>query len=55
MKFTQSYGASGDQANAVVAGQAADVVEFSLLTDMQKLVKKNLWPPTGIRTRSTVS
>ena len=30
VKFTQSYGASGDQANAVVRGQAADVVEFSL-------------------------
>src|SRR5205085_1982765 len=26
VKFTQSYGASGDQANSVVAGQAADVV-----------------------------
>src|SRR5664279_5343937 len=34
VKFTQSYGASGDQANAVVSGQAADVVEFSLETDM---------------------
>jgi sulfate/thiosulfate-binding protein len=42
VKFTQSYGASGDQANAVVAGQAADVVEFSLQTDMAKLVKANL-------------
>jgi sulfate/thiosulfate-binding protein len=42
VKFTQSYGASGDQANAVVSGQSADVVEFSLETDMTKLVKKNL-------------
>ncbi|MDQ1485474.1 MAG: sulfate/thiosulfate transport system substrate-binding protein, partial [Actinomycetota bacterium] len=42
VKFTQSYGASGDQANSVVSGQAADVVEFSLETDMSKLVKKNL-------------
>jgi sulfate/thiosulfate-binding protein len=42
VKFTQSYGASGDQANSVVNGQAADVVEFSLVTDMTKLVKKNL-------------
>jgi sulfate/thiosulfate transport system substrate-binding protein len=42
VKFTQSYGASGDQANAVVSGQAADVVEFSLLTDMTKLVKANI-------------
>ena len=42
VKFTQSYGASGDQANAVVNGQEADIVEFSLETDMTKLVKKNL-------------
>ena len=40
VKFTQSYGASGDQANAVVNGQQADIVEFSLQTDMEKLVKK---------------
>ncbi len=62
VKFTQSYGASGDQANAVVAGQAADVVEFSLLTDMTKLVKENLvaadWnsnPYHGFVTDSVVS
>jgi sulfate/thiosulfate transport system substrate-binding protein len=42
VKFQQSYGASGDQAAAVLAGQKADIVEFSLLTDMTKLVKKNL-------------
>jgi sulfate/thiosulfate transport system substrate-binding protein len=42
VKFQQSYGASGTQANAVVAGQRADVVEFSLQTDMDKLVKKGL-------------
>jgi len=45
VKFTQSYGASGDQANAVVSGQPADVVEFSLLTDMTKLVKANIVAP----------
>jgi len=62
VKVTQSYGASGDQANAVLAGQAADVVEFSLLTDMTKLVKKNLvaadWdsnPEHGFVTDSVVS
>jgi len=62
VKFTQSYGASGDQANAVVAGQAADVVEFSLQTDMAKLVKANLvaadWnsnPNHGFITDSVVS
>ena len=62
VKFTQSYGASGDQAAAVIAGQAADVVEFSLLTDMTKLVKKKLvaadWdsnPEHGFVTDSVVS
>jgi sulfate transport system substrate-binding protein len=62
VKFTQSYGASGDQAAAVIAGQAADVVEFSLVTDMTKLVKKNLvaadWdsnPEHGFVTDSVVS
>ena len=62
VKFTQSYGASGDQANAVVNGQSADVVEFSLVTDMTKLVKKNLvasdWdsnPYHGFITDSVVS
>ena len=62
VKFTQSYGASGDQAAAVIAGQAADVVEFSLLTDMTKLVNKKLvaadWnanPEHGFVTDSVVS
>src|SRR4051794_38232958 len=32
--FTQSYGASGDQSRAVEAGLAADVVAFSLESDM---------------------
>ncbi|HEY5199298.1 MAG TPA: sulfate ABC transporter substrate-binding protein [Acidothermaceae bacterium] len=62
VKFTQSYGASGDQAAAVIAGQAADVVEFSLLTDMTKLVNKKVvaadWnanPEHGFVTDSVVS
>jgi sulfate/thiosulfate-binding protein len=62
VKFTQSYGASGDQAAAVIAGQAADVVEFSVLTDMTKLVNKKLvaadWdsnPEHGFVTDSVVS
>jgi sulfate transport system substrate-binding protein len=38
VSFSQSYGASGDQARAVEGGLAADVVEFSLQPDMQKLV-----------------
>jgi sulfate/thiosulfate transport system substrate-binding protein len=40
--FNQSYGASGTQAKAVVAGQAADVVEFSRQPDMENLVTANL-------------
>ncbi|MDX6652517.1 MAG: sulfate/thiosulfate transport system substrate-binding protein [Solirubrobacterales bacterium] len=38
ISFNQSYGASGDQSRAVGAGLAADVVEFALEPDMQKLV-----------------
>jgi sulfate/thiosulfate transport system substrate-binding protein len=41
-KFNQSYGASGSQARAVVAGQTADVVEFSRATDMESLVAAKL-------------
>ena len=37
--FTQSYGASGDQARAVAAGQPADVVALSLAPDVDTLVK----------------
>jgi sulfate/thiosulfate-binding protein len=40
--FQQSFGASGSQARAVLAGQPADVVEFSLQTDMDKLAKAGL-------------
>jgi sulfate/thiosulfate transport system substrate-binding protein len=40
--FTQSYGASGDQSRAVEAGQAADVVAFSLAPDVDRLVKDGL-------------
>src|SRR3954453_21535619 len=43
--FTESYGASGDQSRAVVAGLPADVVEFSLAPDMDRLVKANLVDP----------
>jgi len=42
VKFTESYGPSGSQARAVIAGQKADVVEFSLQTDMENLVKSHL-------------
>ncbi|MEY2400743.1 MAG: sulfate/thiosulfate transport system substrate-binding protein [Ilumatobacteraceae bacterium] len=38
--FTQSYGASGDQSRAVVAGLEADYVAFSLAPDVTRLVKE---------------
>jgi sulfate/thiosulfate-binding protein len=40
--FQQSYGASGDQARAVIGGLPADYVAFSLAPDMDKLVDENL-------------
>jgi len=42
--FSESFGASGAQSRAVLAGQPADVVEFSLEPDLTKLVKANLVP-----------
>jgi sulfate/thiosulfate transport system substrate-binding protein len=42
--FSQSYGASGDQARAVAAGQSADVVALSLAPDIELLVGKGLVP-----------
>ena len=42
VKFTQSYGASGDQSRAVESGLPADYVSFSLETDMTRLTKANL-------------
>jgi sulfate transport system substrate-binding protein len=44
--FAQSYGASGSQARAVIAGQKADIVDFSLQPDMQKLVDAGIVAPT---------
>lgn len=62
VKFTQSYGASGDQSRAVENGLKADVVAFALEPDMTRLVKKNLvapnWnadPEKGMITDSVVS
>jgi sulfate/thiosulfate transport system substrate-binding protein len=40
--FTQSYGASGDEARAVAAGQPADVLNLSLEPDITTLVRKGL-------------
>ena len=59
--FDQSYGASGEQARAVIAGLKADVVALSLEPDMTSLVKAGLvarnWKQDGyegIVTRSVV-
>ena len=41
-KFTQSYGASGDQSRAVDSGLHADVVAFSLEPDVTRLVKDGI-------------
>ena len=61
VSFTQSYGASADQTNAIVNGLPADVVDLSLEPDMQTLVKHGLvaknWNAgkyNGIVTRSVV-
>jgi sulfate transport system substrate-binding protein len=61
VSFDQSYGASGEQARAVVAGLKADVVALSLEPDVTTLVKAGLVAPSwkqnqwhGIVTRSVV-
>jgi sulfate/thiosulfate-binding protein len=41
-RFAESYGPSGDQARAVIAGLPADYVAFSLAPDMDKLVDEGL-------------
>jgi sulfate/thiosulfate transport system substrate-binding protein len=45
VKFNTSYGPSGDQSRAVEGGLPADVVEFSLAPDMDRLVQANLVDP----------
>jgi sulfate/thiosulfate transport system substrate-binding protein len=62
VQFSQSYGNSGDQARAVVAGLPADIAALSLEPDIAKLVAENLvapdWsatPTKGIVTRSVVA
>jgi sulfate transport system substrate-binding protein len=61
VEFEPSYGASGDQSRAVVAGSDADVVHYSLETDVTRLVDEGLvaddWkdnPTKGIATSSVV-
>jgi sulfate/thiosulfate-binding protein len=60
--FSQSYGNSGDQARAVIAGLPTDIAALSLEPDITKLVKEKLvaagWnatPTKGIVTRSVVA
>jgi sulfate/thiosulfate transport system substrate-binding protein len=61
VEFTTSYGASGDQSRAVVAGADADVVHYSLESDVTRLVDEGLvaddWKDNatfGIATSSVV-
>lgn len=61
VEFEPSYGASGDQSRAVLAGANADVVHYSLETDVTRLVKEGLvaedWKDNatnGIATTSVV-
>ena len=61
VKFTESYGGSGDQSRAVVAGQPADYVHFALAPDVDRLVDENMVDSTwaenahdGIVSRSVV-
>ncbi|MBP5976293.1 sulfate ABC transporter substrate-binding protein [Brasilonema sp. CT11] len=61
--FTQSYGASGSQADAVIKGLQADVVHLSLGIDVNKIEQAGLIKPDwelkaplgGILTRSVVA
>jgi sulfate transport system substrate-binding protein len=62
VEFANSFGASGDQSRAVESGQPADVVEFSLQPDMQRLVDAGIvdsnWDQNqykGIVTNSVVT
>jgi sulfate/thiosulfate transport system substrate-binding protein len=62
VSFSNSFGASGDQSRAVVAGQPASVVHFSQAGDMERLVEEGKlvspdWekqPYGGIATDSVV-
>ncbi|HEY0390880.1 MAG TPA: sulfate ABC transporter substrate-binding protein [Solirubrobacterales bacterium] len=62
VSFSNSFGASGDQSRAVVAGQPASVVHFSQAGDMERLVEEGElvskdWekqPHGGIATDSVV-
>jgi sulfate transport system substrate-binding protein len=62
VSFKESYGASGDQARAVIAGLGADEVHLSLEPDVTKLTDEKLVPADwksgenkGILTQSVVT
>ncbi len=46
VSFSQSYGASGEQSRAVANGQHANVVNFSLEPDVERLVKAGMVSPS---------
>lgn len=46
VSFSQSYGPSGEQSRSVASGLHADVVNFSLEPDVERLVKAGLVSPT---------
>ncbi len=46
VSFSESYGPSGEQSRAVANGLKADVVNFSLEPDVERLVKAGLVSPT---------
>ncbi|UDY23916.1 sulfate ABC transporter substrate-binding protein [Nocardioides sp. Kera G14] len=61
VEFKTSYGASGDQSRGVESGNKADVVHYSLETDVTRLVKDgivaedwNTGPTKGVLTSSVV-
>jgi sulfate transport system substrate-binding protein len=45
VSFEQSYGASGDQAQAIISGLETDIAALSLEPDITKLVDEGLVPP----------
>jgi sulfate/thiosulfate transport system substrate-binding protein len=48
--FSQSYGPSGEQSRAVANGQHADLVNFSLEPDVERLVKQSMVAPSWNQT-----
>jgi sulfate/thiosulfate transport system substrate-binding protein len=50
VSFKQSYGPSGEQSRAVTNGLHADVVDFSLEPDVERLVKAGLVSPSWNKT-----